>query len=313
MPPDALGARLAGFALIALLGALLPRWRRGLFDPAVAGPILATLVTDLTYPALTLSLLARAPVPRSALQAVVPATVALAGGLGLAWALSAALGLDRPARGAFVLAAGFSNTAFVGLPLTQALFPAPGHAAAAIVIDTVDTTLLLWTAGIAIARHFGEGARPGPAFHRAWLRPPTLAVVLGLSFGGLGVTLPRWLDATLETLGAATTPLVFLFIGLRLDARDVVARRGPLAALALVKLVAMPLAAALSARALGLRGSAASVATLQSAMPTALVAVVIAAREGCDPRLATAAVAVTVPLGVALTVLSAPLLRWLDR
>ena len=69
----------------------------------------------------------------------------------------------------------------------------------------------------------------------------------------------------------------------------------------------------MSARTLGLHGAAAAIGTLQSAMPTALVAAIIAERAGCDARVAAGAVAVTVPLGVALSAWTAPWLQSLAR
>jgi predicted permease len=48
-------------------------------------------------------------------------------------------------------------------------------------------------------------------------------------------------------------------------------------------------------------------------MPTALVAAIIAERARCDARVAAGAVAVTVPLGVALSALTAPWLQSLAR
>jgi predicted permease len=311
MTPDSLGAKLLGFALAAAVGAALPRWRPDVFERERGGALLATLVTEVTFPALSLAVLSRERLRGEVALALVPATVALALALPLAWLTARALRLDRAAQGAFALTATFSNTAFIGLPVTQALFPDPAYAAAALLVDTVDTTLGLWTVGVLIARRFGAGAAREEGLRGALLRPATLSVLLGLSLNAAGLRLPDAMVAALETLGAATTPIVFLFLGMRLDPRGAWKLRGPLSALAAVKLLAMPVIAGLTARALGLRGAAAAVGTLQSAMPTALVAAVIAERAGCDVRLATGAVAVTVPLGVALTVLAAPLLRWL--
>lgn len=311
MPPDDLASKLSGFALTALLGAALPRWRPAVFDPDRGGAVLATLVTEVTFPALTVLVLTRERLHAEVALALLPATAALLVGVGLAWAASRALALSAPSRGAFILTASFCNTAFIGLPLTQALFRDPAYASAALVVDTFDTTLGLWTVGVAIAQRFGGRAADATGPCAALLRPATLSVLAGLALNAAGARLPAWTESALATLGGATTPLVFLFLGMRLDPRGALAQRRPLAAIAAIKLVAMPLCAALVARALGLRGPAAAIGTLQSAMPTALVAAVIAERAGCDARLATGAVAVTVPLGVALTALAGPLYRWL--
>jgi Kef-type K+ transport system membrane component KefB len=116
------------------------------------------------------------------------------------------------------------------------------------------------------------------------LRPATLSVLVGLALGAARVPLPPALLSALDLLGAATTPLAFIFLGMRLDLRGAWSARGPIAVVVAMKLAVMPLVAALSARTLGLHGAAAAIGTLQSAMPTALVAAIIAERAGCDAR-----------------------------
>lgn len=303
---------LSGLALCSLVGAALPRLRPDLVDPVRAPALLATLVTEVTLPALSLAVLARAPLPPGAAGALWPSLISLGVVLVLAWALSRALGFSRAVTGAVLLTAGFSNTAFVGLPLTQALFADPDYLRAALLVDTVTTTLGLWTLGVVLAHRFGGGAVQ-TAWASVLLRPATLSVVLGLALGALRVPLPHALLAALDLLGAATTPLAFLFLGMRLDLRGAWSARGPIAGVVALKLAVMPLVAAMVARALDLHGAAAAVGTLQSAMPTALVAAIIAERAGCDARVAAGAVAVTVPLGVALSALTAPWLQSLAR
>lgn len=308
----ALADALAGLALCSLVGAALPRLRPDLVDPVRAPALLATLVTEVTLPALSLGVLARAPLPPGAAGALWPSLLSLGVVLALAWALSRALGFSRAVTGSVLLTAGFSNTAFVGLPLTQALFADPDYLRAAILVDTVTTTLGLWTLGVILAHRFG-GRSVGLSGAAAMLRPATLSVILGLALGALRVPLPHALLAALDLLGAATTPLAFLFLGMRLDLRGAWSARGPIAGVVALKLAVMPLVAAMVARALDLHGAAAAVGTLQSAMPTALVAAMIAERAGCDARVAAGAVAVTVPLGVALSALTAPWLQSLAR
>ena len=303
---------LAGIALCAFVGAALPRIRPDLVDREKAPALLATLVTEVTLPALSLSVLSRAPLPSGAAGALIPSLVSLVVVLFLAWALARALGFSRAVTGAVLLTAGFSNTAFVGLPLTQALFADPDYLRAALLVDTVTTTLGLWTLGVVLAHRYGGGA-VGMSGAGVLLRPATLSVLVGLALGAARVPLPHALLSALDLLGAATTPLAFIFLGMRLDLRGAWSARGPITVVVAMKLAVMPLVAATSARTLGLHGAAAAIGTLQSAMPTALVAAIIAERAGCDARVAAGAVAVTVPLGVALSALTAPWLQSLAR
>ncbi|MFO0627808.1 MAG: AEC family transporter [Polyangiales bacterium] len=257
-------------------------------------------------------MLARAPLPPGAAGALLPSLLSLVAVLGVAWALARALGFSRAVTGAVLLTAGFSNTAFVGLPLTQALFPDPNYLRAALLVDTVTTTLGLWTLGVVLAHRFGGGTVP-TAWAGVLLAPRPCRCSWGSASARRAHPLPHALLAALDLLGAATTPLAFLFLGMRLDLRGAWAARGPIAVVSVLKLGLMPLVAATVARALDLHGAAAAVGTLQSAMPTALVAAIIAERAGCDARVAAGAVAVTVPLGVALSALTAPWFQALAR
>lgn len=307
-----LSEALAGFALCAGVGALLRRLRPETFDATHAPAMVATLITDVTFPALSIAVLARGALPSGVLWVLAPSLGAAAASLAMAWMLSRAFGLGSAQAGAVILCVGFGNTAFVGLPMTQALFGDPASLTAALLVDTVATTLGLWTVGVAIATRFG-GSTGGPGLLRALSRPATLSVLLGLILGALEIKLPRVVSTALELLGGMTTPLAFLFLGLRLDPRGVWEVRGPLALVGVLKLALSPLVAWFVVRSLDLRGPSAAVGTLQSAMPTAIVAAVIAERAGCDARIAAGAVAVTVPIGVALVALTGPWVQSLAR
>lgn len=299
---------LASLALPALVGAALPRLKPETFDAERTPRMLATLVTEVTLPALSLAVLAGRPLPLGAALAVIPAVFALAAGLLLARGVAKALALDGPATGTLMLTSCFSNTAFVGLPMTQAILPGRDPLTAALLVDTVATTLGLWTVGIAVAQRFG-GRSSRRSLATVFLRPATLSVLVGLLISGAGLRLPGWTLRALEPLGAATTPLAFMFLGMRIDLRGAWQARAPIAAISGIKLLALPLLALLGARALRVPAEATAVGVLQSAMPTAIVAAVIAEETGCDARLAAGAVAATLALGITVIAASGPLFR----
>ena len=86
---------------------------------------------------------------------------------------------------------------------------------------------------------------------------------------------------------------MFLALGLSLDLRSLRGRVRPLVAVAAVKLLLAPAVALGAAVALGLKRPVSEVAVLQSAMPTSMVSVIVAARYGCDGQFAAATAVVT--------------------
>lgn len=288
------------FGLVAV-GQLL---RRLGAVPDNAADVLARIIVRVTMPALIVVILQGARYDPALIPMLVANTTALLSALALAVLLLRALGAPRASQGAAGLVAAFANTAFLGLPFILALFPGrPGPATAAVIIDTVDTTILLLTFGTAFAATMARGPGPAPARLAATLRalatqPLLIAVAIGLTLAATSTTLPAALSRPLAQIGHATPTLAFLTIGLGLDLSSLRGQARALAGIALIKLVIAPAIACLVLLALGVRGEIAHVSVLQAAMPTAVVAAIIAGSSGCDARLAAAAAVVTTLLSL---------------
>jgi predicted permease len=292
MPTGDLVPLLLGLFAILAVGVLLRATERlGQADANV----LNRVVLDVTMPALVVSVLQRSGLGVGSESALIATSAALFASALAGVAVARALGLPRATQGAGGLCAGFCNTGFLGIPIVLAIYgDRAGAVGTAILIDTFATTLLLWTFGVGLARRLGSGERVDPrALLGLLAQPATIAVAVGLALRALPIALPRWASQALETLGSATPALVFLSLGLSLDARGLRGRAAPLAAVAAIKLVVSPAVALGVVLLLGLRGPAAEVAVLQAAMPSAMVSVIIAARYGCDAPFAAAAALVT--------------------
>ncbi|MFS8071252.1 MAG: AEC family transporter [Byssovorax sp.] len=285
-----------GFVVVVAVGHALRATGR---LPASAAHTLNTVVTDVTMPALILATLGARAIPAGAPRAVVAATLGLGAALVLGTIAARALGAARPAQGAIALTAGFSNTGFLGIPLVLALYPAAGEAGAtAVLVDAFVTTLWLYTAGVFWARRQGEGGESAPPILRLLATPATVAVVAGLAMSLLGLHLPAPVARLATLLGGATVPLVFLALGLRLDWKDVHGRLRPILAASVIRLGIVPAVVFGVAVALGLRGPVRDATVLEAAMPSSMMAAVLADRYGCDGPLGTAAVVFTTLLGV---------------
>lgn len=290
--------------------------------PPTAPDVLARIIVQVTMPALIVVILARARFEPALLPALLATTLALLVALALGAAWLRLLGADRPAQGAAGLVAAFSNTAFLGLPFILARYPGSASAATtAVVIDTVDTTILLLTLGVAFAAAMAKPHAPSPGprlprFTRALLRllvrPMLLAVLIGLLLAFTATPLPDPLIAPLTQIGQATPTLAFLTIGLGLDLRSLRGQTLALVGIATIKLVIMPALVAFTLLALAIRGDVAHTAVLQAAMPTAVVSAIIAGESGCDARLASAAAVTTTLLSLLTLPLLAALLHTID-
>ena len=131
--------------------------------PASAPEVLARVIVQVTMPALIVVILARARFEPALLPALLATTLALLAALALGALWLRLLGADRPAQGAAGLVSAFSNTAFLGLPFVLARYPgSPSAATTAVVIDTVDTTILLLTLGVGFATTMARTRPPTP-------------------------------------------------------------------------------------------------------------------------------------------------------
>ncbi|WP_437616804.1 AEC family transporter [Sorangium sp. So ce834] len=302
MPPvpsgDLISQLLALFAVLGV-GVLLRALGRGGQADAAA---LNRLVIDVTTPALIVSVLRRSGIGHGAWGAVAASAIALFACALAGIAVARALGLPRAAQGAAGLVGSFSNTGFLGVPVVLALYGRAGDAAGtAILVDSIVTTLMLWTFGVALAARMGAGGDvDARSSLRVILHPNVLSIAAGLALYALPIPLPTWVERALDALGSATPTLVFLALGLSLDLRSLRGRVRPLVAVAAVKLLVAPAVALGAAVALGLRRPVSEVAVLQSAMPTSMVSVIVAARYGCDGEFA-AATAVVTTLGALAT------------
>lgn len=286
-------------AVIGLLGTclllgVLAR-HSGKFAPGAAGAFNA-FILYVALPALVLRVMHRLEfVPELIVAAVVPWLYFLAAGPFFRL-LGPRLGLSHKSVVALVLTAGLGNTAFVGLPMAEALL-GQGGLAVAVVADQLGSFLVLSTlATIAATRASAEKELPWSVLARKVATfPPFLALVVSLALRPWGF--PGWLDRVLERLGSLLTPLALFSVGLQLRLTGV-SHRIPALALGLsYKLLLVPGLVALGLLAApGLAPVVVQATVLQSAMAPMVSAAILAAEHDLDPELAVLMVGVGIPL-----------------
>ena len=270
-------------------------------------PIFNGLVINVTLPALVLLGLLRAPALRARL--VLP-PLALLGAqlvlLGVIYVLGRTLRWSPALRGAMLLVGVFGNTSFIGYPLTLALFPR--QFPLTILLDQFGMTPWMYlTAALAGAyfgsthhgcTHYGSHVQnnsPGhwAAIARFFRSPIFLSAVLGLGLHSLPV--PAALSQTpslrvlggivrqcLGYLGQGTTPLVLLALGVALRPGAALKQPGPLLLACGSKLLLCPLLVWGLCRLLGIHGEVRADTILEAAMPTAVMASVLAGQNDLE-------------------------------
>lgn len=271
------------------------------------GKTFSRLVTQVTLPALILFSMARADVLPSEVELALGMLAASLGCLGLGWVIARSLKLDRARTGPTILAAGFGNTSLLGFAMVSAVFPAdPRAMTEAVVIAALGVQPLLFTVGAVIAIYYGDGD-DAPASRMThclrYLRSPIfLAFVGGLLLSTLvgpsSHPVYRSIMDGVHIAGAANTFLVALTVGVFLSFQSLRDSFTAVALVAAVKLAIMPLFVWTSARVLATPLWQLEVAVLEAAMPSAMLAVVLASSYGCDARFACTLVLFTTVLAV---------------
>jgi predicted permease len=214
----------------------------------------------------------------------------------------------EPTVGVLLLAIPLGNTAFLGYPLVAALL---GEAALpyAVVYDQFGTFVMLSTAGLFVVARYGHGSPPGAAqiLGRVLRFPPFIALIVALLL--MPDRYPAPVEAVLRRLSDALLPLVGIAIGMQVRLRLPREALGPLAFGLAGKLLLLPAAALALAAGLGIEGAAREAVVLESAMPTMITAMALAATA----RLAPALGAALVGYGIVLSVALLPLWLWVLR
>lgn len=296
---------MANLALLVLCFALGALARRAQVLPPESHRPLTAWVLWVSLPALVFrsiqgaALDARLLLSSAALWLVFlgPAAVAL-----VAWRRGAAAG----PTGAVALCAGLGNTAFVGLPLMEAI-GGPGVLGAAAVVDQLGSFVALFVFAMPFASALGGDRVSVVASLRRFVSSPaTVALALALAFNGR--ELPAPVTLVVARLADMLSPLALAVVGWQLDL-SALRGQGRLVALGLAWKLALAPALVAGGFLLvhGALGPVERVVVAQAAMAPMVTAGVVATEHRLAPGLASALIAVGVPLSL----VTVPLWWWL--
>jgi predicted permease len=296
--------------VISLLGVCLALGvlarRSGRFPPQTA-VVLNSFVIVVALPALVLRVVHRLEFRPGLVAAAVSPWVVFVGAMAFFRWLGPRLGLGRASVAALVLTGGLSNTAFVGLPMAEALLGRDGLAVA-VVVDQLGSFLVLATLATIFAARAAAGDEKlsgAVLLRKVVLFPPFMALVLALVSHPW--SFPGWLDTLLERLGSTLTPLTLFSVGFQLQLAGLRSRSGALALGLGYKLVLAPALVVLGLWALPMAPIVREATVLQNAMAPMVSGAILAAEHELDPELS----ALMVGFGIPLSFLTVPLWLWL--
>ncbi|MBC7542502.1 MAG: AEC family transporter [Candidatus Sericytochromatia bacterium] len=294
---------LLSFALIIALGV---GWRRFAADAAAVEALRSRInatVFNLFLPALCIKVLSTTGLDRA--MFVIPLVALISLAITLAFAASVYRLLQRPLglapreTGALIIAATFGNVTYLGLPVLSERF-GPGAAGYAIFFDLFASTPMLWLAGVALAAHYGSGApfRLDAALRTLLGLPPLWGCAVGVLLSVGHVTLPASITHALGLLAGLVVPLMIFSIGLALQMPKIDRLKAIWPAL-LIKMALVPLLTYAVARLCGLSGPPLAAVALEGAMPTMVLALLIARQFKLDEGLTALCIAVSTALSFA--------------
>lgn len=233
------------------------------------------------------------------------AAVALFGVM-LAW------GRATPRATVLALAATFSNTVAIGIPLIGLAYGEAGMLTLFTIIS-LHALVLLTLATIALELGVARQAALGsasPSTKAAWrrpvldalrngiLHPVPLPIMVGLVFAQTGWVMPTVLDRPLQLLGIAMGPMSLLLVGATLASARIGHELKGALGLALLKNLLLPAMVAIVGMAMGLKGLPLTVMVVTASLPIGANVFMFSQRYNVAEELVTASVAVSAVLAM---------------
>lgn len=276
---------------VIFLGMFLRKWK---VIKEEDGLIFTRIIINVTIPAMIFYALSQQQFEAEKLMlALVMITSQVACAL-IAWAISSFLNLSRPRRGALILGATFTSSAFLGYAVVKEIFKDSSEALAdAAVVSELGVATILFTMGIFIAMHFGSHTSNKKEKYREMFKffysPIFISLVLGIlvSF----IELPHnnvfvgGIYKALNLISGANTFLVALLIGVMLHFKDLRKVWWVVALVIVIKLIIQPVLSYSQSIYFDFPDLWHQIVVLEAAMPTAAMTAVFAKRYGCDAEL----------------------------
>ena len=251
---------------------------------------LSRLAYNVFGPAFIFAVLAGADLERGVVARLVLAGLAgMASAVALAVLWSRITGAGYELTAATAITSSYGNVGNAGLAIVAFSLGDQALPVAGVLMLTINLTGLVLSVGLAEAR----SRSPLPALGKALATPMAIAGAISLLVNLSGVDLPVVVDRSIGLLADALIPVMLLTLGMQLAKSGRPTWSNDLGVVLVAKLALAPLVAGLAASALSLGGDFLDAVVIQSAMPPAVFAAVIAIESDLAPDRVTAAVVLT--------------------
>jgi len=208
------------------------------------------------------------------------------------------------------LAATFSNTVMIGIPLVGLAYGQAGLVTLFTLISVHALMLLTFATVVlelAVAREkVAAGGGGGQhmlltvlgAVRSGIIHPVPLPIIVGLLFAQTGLVMPEVVDRPLQLLGNAFGPVALVLVGVTLTAVRIGDHLKAALGLSLIKNLAFPALVALLCWGLGLSGLQLTVMIVTAALPIGANVFMFSQRYQVAEELVTASMAVSTGLGL---------------
>lgn len=219
--------------------------------------------------------------------------VAMAFLIQLAWYLLSRVlwrGMDESRRGVMRYAFQFSNCGYLGNPVIEGLYGAPGLVYASVFLLPV--RLFMWSVGLECFQKGAGSLRK--TIERALTHPCVVATILGVVWMFFPIGLPDFLYNTISGFNQCLTPMTMLVIGFIMAETDLKKMFcKDLFVITVLRLLIQPLAVLAACRLLNLETLVAEVVTVLVSMPVANTTALLASQHDCDYTFASNVVVFT--------------------
>jgi predicted permease len=258
---------IAPIIVIAGLGAFLDRTKK------IEARAISRVVIYLANPSLAFYGIANASITTAELGGLVlfffltTATITL-----FAWVVSSWLKLDRLTRSAFMLSMALINVGNYGIPLNEFAFGQSGMERA--IVMAALNSFTVNTLGIFLAS-WGRVSIPH-SLANVFKVPLPYALTLGLLINLGYFSAPSFVMRVTGLLGQAAVPLMLIMLGVQVSRVSLQGQWGIMLGVSTTRLVGGAVVGLFFALLLGLEGVTRQVAIVDAAMPTAVMASVLA-------------------------------------
>jgi len=212
----------------------------------------------------------------------------------LAWLVTRLFRMPQLTASAFVLSVGLINLANYGIPLNEFAFGQPGMERA--IVLAVMGFVYSNTIGVFLAS-WGRASILNSA-KNVFKVPTPYAVVLGFAVNQGYFTMPDLIMKTTGILRGAAVPLMLIMLGIQISRVTINGQWGIVLGASTMRLLGGMAVGLLLAVLLGLEGTTRQVAVVQSSMPTAVIAVMLATEFESDARLVGSVILVSTLMSI---------------